>query len=583
MTNNLRPIHPNDAWVVDSSNKVVGVQTSRGNESQVFPIYATDPTTGAVTGLVGPDGGVVASTWLLPSGGDDTAALESWVNDCAARGVPALLGPGDFIVTGSMVWRSHKVISKWGGKGIGLDVRGCGAGNTKLFYSGPDASPMITVNSPTAEGIGNRNYLTNIEGMSWLRAANGTTEISSGSTSGSAFYGTPSAQYEVFHTPRFKDLFIDGFDNHITLDDCTLAEFDTVWFNEFLNAVRSGYNTDICKFRHCMFGSEQFGASFRNSATAFRGGYTSGIWTAGSENIVEFEHCWFMKIGIAAYFPNSQDVRGVRFNRAYFEDVRQYFVHDGVSNNWSAVSFEQCHFSKPTSNDTTQNDPTVAGYQARIQFGGDIAVTGGKQPILSIKNCTSDIVAPANAWVSFNNRTGTIVWENNVMAPSASFGHVRCIRSGYASWRSFPDRAGTYSGRYTLGDANQGGIGLVESQPIEVSATISAGATYDIDTLAGNVFYLTLPDGDCTINTFNYTGVAPNRLISALTRWKVVLIVPASVASTRTITWGGRLKMNAATLTYGTADANKRLSIVLEGYSNSGSTMQLASPAPVFV
>jgi len=145
-----------------------------------------------------------------------------------------------------------------------------------------------------------------------------------------------------------------------------------------------------------------------------------------------------------------------------------------------------------------------------------------------------------------------------------------------------PD-ASSKGGHYVFGDSSQAGLGKLAGTPLEVSATIGAGATYELDPLAGEVFYLTLPDGDCTINTFNYSATPPSRLYSPLTRFKVVLIVPAAVGGTRTITWGSRLKMNAGTLTFSAADQNKRVAIILEGYSNSGSSMQLASIAPTFV
>lgn len=56
MSTNLRPIHPNDSWVMNESNKVVGVQTTNNSDKQIFPQYSLDPATGAVVGLLGPDG-----------------------------------------------------------------------------------------------------------------------------------------------------------------------------------------------------------------------------------------------------------------------------------------------------------------------------------------------------------------------------------------------------------------------------------------------------------------------------------------------------------------------------------------------
>jgi len=148
-----------------------------------------------------------------------------------------------------------------------------------------------------------------------------------------------------------------------------------------------------------------------------------------------------------------------------------------------------------------------------------------------------------------------------------------------------PD-ASSKGGHYVFGDSSQAGLGKLAGTPLEVSATIGAGATYELDPLAGEVFYLTLPDGDCTINTFNYSATPPSRLYSPLTRFKVVLIVPAAVGGTRTITWGSRLKMNAGTLTWGylygvRADTTRKHSnprIVRE--SVEPTDLQLPPPAP---
>jgi len=533
------------------------------------------------TTLRTPAGGSVGvGVMLMPSGGDDTAAMQAWVNQKMADGSPALLGPGDFIVTGPMVWRSGQVIDKWGNPGIGLIVKGAGPGLTRIYYSGPSGQPMISVNSPISAGIGRRNYMTSIESMSWLRATSGTTQVAPGTTSGSAFYGVPSEQYEVIHTPQFKNLFIDGFDYHVTLSDCTLPEFENVWFHEFLSAVRSGYNQDIVKFRHCMFGSEQFGTSYRNNAIAFANGFSDGIWPAGSENIVEFEHCWLMKIG-KAFEGNTSALQGIRFNRCYFEDVRQYMHHKGIDSGYAVVSFSQCHFSHPATNDTAQSDPTLANYMAKIQFDGDVATGAGKIVSLSMRDNTADLTAPANAWVSFVHVDSHIIWENNaMMVPSATFGHIRCVRTSKAAQRSFPQSSGLYNGSWVLGDKNGAGLAIQSGTAIEASQTIAPAGTYNINHYNGTHFYLTLPDGDCTIQIdAPSTGYYAN----SQTRAKVVLIAPSSVTATRTITFGSRLTGAGATLTYTTTDNNKRAILMLEGTGKGDVSMRCINGTPSFI
>ena len=563
----------------DASTGVPSIytRTASGTEAQ-YPGLTTAQQAWVQSSVSG------TGTVLLPTGSDDSAILSQFVQDMAASGFEAKLGAGDFIIGSPMTWRCQKVMAKWGSKGIGLRLRGQGPGNTRLLWS-PALSTttnMITVNSPSSAGIGARNYLTEFADMSLVRAPGGT-EVAAGTVDGNGFYGGPSAAGEVFHTTKFRNMVIDGFNYPMTLSDCTLAEFDTVWWPEFLVGIRLGFNVDILKIRHSMFGSEQFGVSYRNNAIAVQNGFSDGFNTAGSENIVEFDHVWFMKIGCGFEGQDATDVKGVRFNHVYFEEVREYYRHLGATSKDSIVSFKNSHFSKPNSNDTTQNDPLVAGYQAKINFGGDVTVSGGKRPVLTMEDCTADAVQPANAWISFNHRSGNIVLQNMAWRPSASFGHVRCIRTPNAAWRSVPADATSSGGLYVLGDSNQGGIGLLSGTPVEVSATITAASTYQIDCLAGDTFYLTLPDGDCTIDVQPYAAVAPNRQISPNTKFRVVLIVPASVAALRTITWASRMKMNAGTLTYTTTDANKRAVILLQGYANSGSGMQLVSPAPAFV
>lgn len=523
---------------------------------------------------------IVQASLLNPTGNDDSSRIVQYVSDMAASGKPALLGSGDFIVGSPMIWRSKEVLSKWGGQGIGLRVSGQGAGNTRLLWTSASSTDrMITVNAPTAAGIAKRNYLTEIGGMSWIRAPGGV-ENPQGTVSGNCFSAVPSSAGEVWHTAKLRDIYMDGFQNGITLSDVTLCEIDALWATEFGVAIRAGYNVDLLKVRHSMFGSEQFGASYRNSAIVYQNGFNDGINPVGAyEDCIEFEQVWFMKLGKVFELTSNLGIKGLRVNKCYFEDVKRYLHALGTSGQVNA-EFTGCKFSKQTTNDVTQTDPTLANYEAKIQFDGDVAVTGGVTPYLTMEDNIADYVQGANAWVSFNSRIGRIFWKNNYMRSSSSFGHVRCIRNGYATWRTLPNDG---VGQWVLGDTDQGGIGLLAGEPVAVTATIAAGATYNISQLSGNHFILTLPDGDCTINSLAYSGTPPSNMVSPQSKVKLTLIVPASVAATRTITWGANMKMNSGTLTYGTADQNKRTTILLEGYAISGNGLQLVSRDPTFI
>lgn len=522
-----------------------------------------------------------ATQGLSPTGNDDSALLSQYVQDMASSGHEAVMNSGDFIIGTPMTWRSRKTLGKWGAKGIGLTVKGAGPGNTRLLWAAAplNTSNMLSITAPASANIGQRNYLTDISGMSIVRAPGGT-EIAAGSTDGFGIYGGPSAASgEVLHTPRFKSIFFDGFSYPVTLSDCTLAEFDTVWWLEFLVGLRLGYNADLLKIRHSMFGCEQFGTSYRNSAIAVQNGFSDGFNTLGAENIVEFDHVWFMKIG-KGFEAITTNVQGLRFRNSYFEDTKQYVHHKDNAAGYTVLSFEKCHFSHPSTNDTTQHDPTLANYMAKIQADGDVATGVGKNLQLSMRDNTADITAPGNAWVSFVNVDSNISWENNpMMAPSATYGHIRCARTSKPAQRTFPQSSGLYGGSWVLGDKANASLSYVSGTPVEVSATIGAAATYLVSYFNATHYYLTLPDGDCTINidsTSPYFG-------SGATKLKVILIVPATVTATRTVNIGSRITGAGTTVTFTTTDTAKRATLMLEGTGKGDASMRCVSGAPTFI
>lgn len=534
--------------------------TAPGNE--VVPFVTASQLPGG--GVAADYGGVRTVGGLIPTGNDDAALVQQYVNDMAASKLPAMFSGGDFIIGSPMVWRSRAVIEKWGNKGVGLNVQGAGAGNTRFLWSVPlsNTSNCITINSPDSSGIARRNYLTKISGMSLLRAPGGV-EIAGGTTDGNGIYAGPSTAGEVFHTAKFSDMFFDGFAYPTTISDATLCHFDFCWWAEFLVAIRFGYNIDICKINHSMFGSEQFSTP-RNGAIAIQSGvFNDGFNTPFGENVIDINHVWFMKIG-KAFEGNATDVNGVRFNNCYFEEVRQYFHHVGTTSGQSQVTFRDCRMNKVASNDTTQNDPLVAGYMAKIQMDGDPAVTGGKIPVVTMEGNIAD-AAPANAWISFNNRNGRINWTNNDMSPSATYGHLRCIRTSYLAQRSLPV-VGTKSGTYTFGNADSGGLALLSGDEIVLASTLTSGSTFTMNNMDANVFQLTLPDGDVTLNV--------GTLYNSSSKCRVILLAPATVTGTRTITFGSKILGCGASISMTSANQNQVIVFELAGSKASGNVLR---------
>lgn len=520
---------------------------TRPDQARPQPVTATKTDAG---GSVILDGDKKRSGMLHPSGNDDSASIQQFIADMAASGLPAVLGAGDFIVGTPMEWQSRAKIGKWGGQGIGLTVTGQGPGNTRLLDATDGSAPMLWITAAPANDIAKRNYMTDISRMSIVRAPGGV-EVSPGNVSGEAIRATPKVQnYEVLHTPKFRDLFFDGFQHCLTLSDSTLCTLDRVWFAEFETAVRMGFNIDLLKIRQCMFGSEQFGSTYRNNATAVLTGFNDGLSLINSgANCVEVEQTWFMKIGLAWHQATMSADRAVRFKESYFEDVRQYYYADASNLSASApfaVIFDHCHFSHTASND----DPAYP----KIDFG-----TSANSPLhrLAINDCSSDEV-PANALVAIQNNSGSITWERNRIVPSATYGHIRSRAFGWNNQaRTLPtEGAGSY--RFVGG----GGLNLTNgSDPILFNHSPSAGGTVMIDQLTGNFHVVTLPNGNITLTTRSQNPSG----YDVGTKMTVHLRAPASVTAERTITFGAGLGDGSTTLiTMATADANKRRRLEIE-------------------
>ena len=135
------------------------------------PTWGRD-TSGNVTGLVGPDGSVIIGGALCPTGNDQASEIEQYINDTAGD-YAATLAAGEFIIGSPLALYSRKNYgTKWGEKGIGIALKGAGAANTKILYTGDKASPCFLITDPgsTATEISLRNTFGEFSGFSLLSA-----------------------------------------------------------------------------------------------------------------------------------------------------------------------------------------------------------------------------------------------------------------------------------------------------------------------------------------------------------------------------------------------------------------------------
>ena len=533
---------------------------------------------------------------LKPTGLDQTAEIQQYCNDTTKGKVFADFSQGDFIITGDITIHPRFNASEEWGYGYGLNLRGIAPEATRLIDArATKTTPVILITDPTGVGIdpdGNRRQIQSLlSGFSLLSANTAGTPNPLGTLSGvglmsKAVVGTGYGA-NVLHSSQIERVRFSGYDYPLSLDDCTQIEISHCRFTEFLTAIRVGGNADLWDINFCGFGSELFGSTYRNNSVCIHMNWTAGVIPAGSANLFTVDNAWVMKVG--DFIKTTATSRPIFIRRAYLENVLRYFYAApgaGVSTT-NPVVFEACHFSTMNANDSASALKGNAGFSSKIQFGdadaSSTSTSAGPVPHLTLRHCTGD-GTPANALVTFTNRDGNIQWDKNDIPPSLTYGHLRCLRDGWERYVTAGNYQGTpVWGRWSYGRNQSSGLAVLEGDPVVKQATIAAAGTYNIDHVNGSQFELTLPDGDCTIDVAAYVAGPPSPTMGSGVELDVVLIAPATVTGSRTITWGARLSMPAATLSFSAADQGKRATFKIRSFKESGNVMRIISRDPVFV
>lgn len=544
--------------------------------------------------LIGSDGGTMSyslnndNSWggvlepLKPTGNDDAVLMQEYINDTLASGRKPIFSEGEFVAASGITIRSVAELAFGFNQKLGASILGQGPGSTIIKSAGLGTTPLFSCNYPVSLDGTRRNYLVELGELSILACNSAGSEVPSASPDGVAIAIKPlSGAAEVAFLVKLKRMFINGFSSGLILSDVTSCELERVWFHIFSVGIKLGYNVDILKINGCAFGSEYFNQY--NNTVAIQTGYSDGFNTPGGENAVSIEDTWFMAID-TAYEILGENQGPLTFGRnTYFERVKRYLrARPGAAPYGVRVKFDSCLFNLMSTNNVNQPDPTLANYGAKIHFEGDIASSSsGPSTQLTIENCRGDVTTQDNAFVSFNYRgnESIIHWNNNLIG-SSPYGHIRCTRSGYSTWVTLPNNG---NGHHVFGDVNGGCLTQLNGQERSVSATIASGGTYNLAHYAGDFFVLTLPDGNCTINTLAYAGSnLQNNLMTRLTKMRVMCIVPASVTAARTLTFGAGIKGAGASIAYNTTEQNKVLHLDLVGYADSGNIMLHIGPTPIF-
>lgn len=549
-------------------------------------------TVNVVTSLV--VGGVSRMSFPLKATGyDQTAEIQQYFNDSNAGNVYADFGPGDFIITGDITVYARRVAEYESNYGYGINMRGIGPNATRLLdCRATKTTPVILITEPTGVDTGNRAEMVKLSDFSLLSCNTSGVINPLGTLSGvgimaKATTGTGYGAH-VLHQAQIERVLFSGHDYPLSLDDSTQVLISHCRFTEFLTAIRMGGNADLWEINHCGFGSESFASSYRNSSVAIDMTWDAGIIPTGSANCLTINSVWAMKIG--EFLKTSQGHNPVVIRNGYFENVRRYYYANVADTSECAVVFDACHFSAMGTNDFTSAAKANANYGSKIQFGNADATTTASstlspKPVLTLRNCTGD-GTPTNAPVTFTNRNGHIVWENNKITAASTYLHLRCLRDGYESWRWMASTDANPSagpGKWTVGDDQAAGLRILSGDPMIKAATIASAGTYNIDHVNGTVFELTLPDGNCTIDYAAYAAGPPSPLLGSGTEIDVILICPGTVSASRTITWGARMSMGAATLAFTTTEQGKRAQFKIRAPKDSGSIMQIVSRDPVFI
>lgn len=355
---------------------------------------------------------------IKPTGNDQAAEIQTYFRDTVGVRNGLDFGEGDYVIGSPITIYARDTLNS--GQGVGLTMRGAGPGRTRLLYTGDKTQHAITITDPNAATVARRDYLAKLADFSLLSCDSGGTLLSGvASIDGSAIFsgpvsGTGYGGGHVLHTTQMERILFEGWKYCLTLDDVTLLQARNLWLRDFVEGIRLGMNVDIVSLEHCMFGSEQYGASYRNTASAVKTGWVgiNGSGFVGGSNCFEFDHCWFMKHGCALEDILTAGSK-FEFRECYFEGMLQYYKSEQTSG-IVRLKFEDCHFSLPTDNDSSAPKIQMPAVQ-----GCEVVMTGCDGP---------QATGPAGGQIGFYQNFGRVTWRNNVMA--AGGGHIRHLRSG---------------------------------------------------------------------------------------------------------------------------------------------------------
>lgn len=502
-----------------------------------------------------------------PTGYDQSDAIEQYFNDTGGivRGFGTDFQAGTYIIGRPITIRHSRKDPKWtiaagnGGISYGLRMTGVSPGETILQYTGAtgltDADgnlrPAILITPPDNQPNpynANRDYMSLIEGFQLVCAPSGVRNPI-GTVTGSGIEMRPesaavrAASSPASHTQELRRLIIDGFAYGLSLYDATLIKVDRVWWQDFLNAIRLGYNCDFVELDQCMFGVEGYGtgagtdgAGHRQGTVGIKTGWTlanagGGSYLApGNANCVLLRQVWGRDID--QFLVIGANEQGIAFDNVYLEGVSQW-VSAPSSTGKLTLNIQNSHFPNPTAQNLAWNDSRIAPMSAGKghTYGAklDLACTSG---MVTLRHCTSDTsLSPPGGYVRIaaGGNAFHLVMEANDLTPDASRGHI-IFDDGAGTYqaRSLPNRA---NGSYTLG----GWLGLAPVAGMDVTLTgkeqpssyptLSAGTT-TLDFNVANSYAYTLPTSG-TVTFATAGGYPPDGM-----RIKLRLKSPASGSCT---------------------------------------------------
>lgn len=421
------------------------------------------------TVLVLADGLTPYGSRLMPTGNDQASEIEQYINDTAGD-YAAVLGGGDFIIGSPLtLYSRHNYGTKWGQKGIGLGLKGQGADNTKILYTGSKLSPCFLLTDPTdtPTEISLRNTFGEFSGFSLLSATALGAEQAALTVEGSAIEA--QGGLVVHHGMRFKDLRLDGWQYGISLDDTTGAFFERVWFQEFENAIRLGYNSDIIKISECMFGLEQFGTTYRNNAIGIKTGWDTAQNSPGGGNNIVLAMNWFMMIGCGVDVGANEGQ--IYLNNNYFESCLQYYKTTAGA--VAALVWDGNTFSLPGTNDSAA---------AKI----DLGTTGNTR--IEFKNNLASNQTPTESWIKFQGNNTRIKWSKNSMLGS----HIEYTDGTNTRTLTLPNYG---DGEHSFG----GTYGIARTSGDEIVTTLATTGAINVNWYDGDVFNIPALTGSITL------------------------------------------------------------------------------------